>query len=119
MKIKGWELLLLAGILVILCLWAFLPKETGNTALVTVNGEKVAELPLNENAVLPVDGYGEFSLTVVVEDGACYVVESTCPDLICQNHAPVSKAGEQIVCLPGRTVVTVTGDEGEVDAVAK
>lgn len=119
MKLKQKEVILLLVILLVLCLWAFLPKGQGNTVLVTVDGETVAELPLNENAELPVDGYGEFSLTVVVEDGVCYVVESTCPDLICQNHAPISGAGEQIVCLPGRTVVTITGEEGEVDAVAK
>lgn len=119
MKLKKWELMLLTVILVLLCLWVFLPKGQGNTVLVTVDGEKVAELPLNEDAAFPVDGYEDFSLRVIVEDRVCYVVESTCPDLICQNHAPISRAGEQIVCLPGRTVVTVTGEEGEVDAIAQ
>lgn len=119
MKLKKWEIVLLVGLLFLLCLWAFAPKGQGNTVLVTVDGQQVAELPLNQDAQFPVDGYEEFSLRVIVEDGVCYVVESTCPDLICQNHAPVSGAGEQIVCLPGRTVVTVTGEEGEVDAVAK
>ena len=119
MKLKKWELPLLAVILVLLCLWAFLPKGAGNTVLVTVDGEPVAELPLNQDAELFVDGYAEFSLRVIVENGTCYVVESTCPDLICQNHAPVSEAGEQIVCLPGRTVISVAGEDGEVDAIAR
>lgn len=119
MKLKKWEGLLLAVILLLLCLWAFYPKGQGNTVLVMVDGQQVAELPLDTDGELPVDGYEEFSLRVIVEDGVCYVMDSTCPDLICQNHAPVSGAGEQIVCLPGRTVVTVTGEEGEVDAVAK
>lgn len=119
MKLKKWELALLGLILILLCLWAFLPKGAGNTAVVTVDGETVAELPLDQNASISVDGYEEFSLTVMVENGVCYVVESNCPDLICQNHAPISGAGEQIVCLPGRTVVTVRGEEGQVDAVAK
>lgn len=119
MKLKKKEIILLAVIILVLCLWAFLPKGAGNAVLVTVDGQQVAELPLNQNAEFPVDGYEEFSLRVIVEDGVCYVVESTCPDLICQNHAPISGVGEQIVCLPGRTVMTVTGEEGEVDAVAK
>lgn len=119
MKLKKWEMILLVIILVTLCLWAFWPKESGNTVSVTVDGKTVAELPLDQDATFFVDGYGEFSLTVIVGNGECYVVESTCPDLICQNHAPVSGAGEQIVCLPGRTVVTVAGEEGEVDAIAQ
>lgn len=119
MKLKKWEILLLTMILLALCLWAFLPKGEGNRVSVTVDGETVAELPLSQDAEFPVDGYEDFSLTVIVEDGVCYVVDSTCPDLICQNHAPISQAGEQIVCLPGRTVVTVIGEKGEVDAVAQ
>lgn len=118
MKLKKWECLLLILLLLGLCLWAFWPKGAGNTVLVTVDGETVIELPLDQDTEFPVDGYESFSLTVIVEHGACYVVDSTCPDLICQNHAPISKAGEQIVCLPGRTVVTVKGEEGDVDVIA-
>ena len=46
--------------------------------------------------------------------------DSTCPDLICQKHSAVSKAGQQIICLPARIVLTVTDDEeAEFDAVAQ
>lgn len=116
MKLKKWELAALLILAAGLCLWTFWPKTAGNTALVTVDGNQVAELPLGEDTALEIDGYGDFSLTVVVEKGKCYVEDSTCPDLICQNHVPISGSGEEIVCLPGRVVVEITGEEAAVDA---
>lgn len=116
MKLKKFEIILLTLLVLGLSLWAFWPKAKGNTVTVTVDGEAVAELDLNENTQYFVDGYGDFSLTVVVENGKARVEDSTCPDLICQNHSPISHGGEEIVCLPGRVVVEITGEEAEVDA---
>ncbi len=118
MKLKGKELALLGALILILSVWALWPKEAGNTLTVTVDGETVVTEPLTRDGVYPVEGYGAFSLTVMVEDGQVRVEDSTCPDLICQNHAPISRTGEQIICLPGRVVVSVSGAEREVDAYA-
>ena len=116
MKLKKFEIILLLLLALGLSLWAFWPKAKGNTVTVTVDGDAVTELDLNENAQYFVDGYGEFSLTVVVENGEARVENSTCPDLICQNHSPIHSTGEEIVCLPGRVVVGITGEEAAVDA---
>ncbi len=117
MKMKKWEIIALVLLVLGLCLWAFWPKEAGNTAAVTVDGEAVLTVSLLQEGQYPLEGYGGFSLTVVVEKGQVRVEASTCPDLICQNHAPISRAGEQIVCLPARVVVSITGEELEADAV--
>lgn len=117
MNMKKWEIIALILLILVLSLWAFWPKEAGNTASVTVDGETVLEVSLLREGKYPLEGYGGFSLTVVVEKEQVRVEESTCPDLICQNHAPISRAGEQIVCLPARIVVSVTGEEAEADAV--
>lgn len=117
MKMKKWEILALCVLVLALCLWAFWPKEAGNSVRVSVDGERVMELSLLQEGRYPVEGYGGFSLTVVLEAGQVRVEDSTCPDLICQNHAPISRAGEQIVCLPARVVVSVAGEEAEMDAV--
>ena len=117
MKLKTWEIIALIVLVLVLCLWAFWPKGAGDTATVTVDGENVLEVSLLQEGQYPLEGYGGFSLTVIVEKGQVRVEESTCPDLICQNHAPISRAGEQIVCLPARLVVSVTGEEVVADAV--
>lgn len=118
MKVKKFEIVFLLVLVLALCIWALWPKETGNTVIVTVDGEEVLTLNLSEKGKYPLTGYNGFSLTVILEEGSVRVEDSTCPDLICQNHAPISHAGEQIVCLPARIVVTVESDEeADVDAV--
>lgn len=115
---KKKEIIFLAALVLALCLWALWPKERGNTVLVTIDGAEVLTLDLDEEGAYPLVGFGGFSLTVIVENGQVWVEDSTCPDLICQNHAPISGSGQQIVCLPARIVVTVdTSKEAEVDAV--
>ena len=118
MKIKRVEIVFLLVLVLVLCTWAIWPKAAGNTVLVTMDGEEVLSLNLSEEGKYPLTGYNGFSLTVILENGQVRVEDSTCPDLICQNHAPISQTGEQIVCLPARIVVTVESDEeADVDAV--
>lgn len=116
MKLKKWEIAILGVLVLALCLWGFWPKSGGTWVCVQVDGEMVLEKSLAQSGSYPVQGYGGFSLNLVLEKGQVHVENSTCPDLICENHAPISKAGEQIVCLPGRIVISVTGQEAEVDA---
>ncbi len=117
MKPKKWELLLVLFLAAALCLWAFWPRQRGGMVTVSVDGRQVGTYALEENSSHPVSGYGDFSLTLVIENGQAHVEESTCPDLICQHHAPISRVGEQIVCLPGRVVISITGTDGKEAAI--
>lgn len=119
MKPKRMELLIAAVLVIGLAVWALWPKSTGNTVAVTVEGQTVGTYALSEPIDQPISGYGGFSLSLTIRNGEACVVDSTCPDLICQHHAPISKAGEKIVCLPARIVITVTGEGEEMDAVAR
>ena len=38
---------------------------------------------------------------------------SSCPDHICENTGKVKFVGEQIVCLPNRVSVTISGEMGD------
>ncbi len=119
MTIKKRELILLIVLIAALALWALWPKSPGNAVEVRVDSQVIGSYPLSEDLTLPLSGYNDFSLTLIVQNGKAYVEDSTCPDLICQHHAPISEAGAQIVCLPARIVITVTGEEGGVDAVTQ
>ena len=69
------------------------------------------ELPLSEDARL-VLGEGEHTNTLVIAGGTARVIEASCPDQICVRRGAVQYAGESIVCLPHKLVVTVQGGAG-------
>lgn len=51
-------------------------------------------------------------------NGEVRMIKSNCPDLLCVHHYPVSAAGENIICLPHKVVIAVTGEKGnELDGV--
>ncbi len=52
------------------------------------------------------------------ENGEIRMIRSSCPDLICVHHRPVSSAGENIICLPHKLVIEIIGmQENELDGV--
>lgn len=116
------DVLLVAGLLILggaLALFLYATRQAGGYVSVRVDGEPVMELPLGEDTRI-VLGEGEHTNTLVIENGAAQVVEASCPDQICVNQGVVRYAGESIVCLPHKLVVTVEGGRAnDVDATAK
>lgn len=101
-------------------LFAFRPKS-GNflTARIVLDNELVAELPLSalsETVTLDVPG-ARYPITVEAENGRVRVSHSECPSQDCVHTGWVSRSGGQIICLPNRLVVTVTGGAADADAV--
>ena len=109
-------LLILGGVLALVLLFT---RQGGGLVRVQIDGQTVMELPLNEDARV-VLGEGERTNTLVIEGGAARVTAADCPDQICVNHGAIRYAGESIVCLPHRLVVTAEGGRGSgVDGTAK
>ena len=105
------DLLLAAALLLLggaLALFLWLTRQAGGTVSVQVDGEVVMELPLSEDTQI-VLGEGEHTNTLVIRDGKARVVEASCPDKICVGQGAVQYAGESIVCLPHKLVITVKG----------
>ena len=107
--------IILIGTLLIVSLSVFLiinlTKEEGAMAVVTVDGQKVAEYPLSRD--------GEYSLnggtnTLVIEGGKAYVTYASCPDGLCINQGRISMIGERIVCLPNRVMIEIVGEGEEI-----
>ena len=108
-----------AVLLAALCLFLVpLLYGTGRVAVVRVDGEEVARLPLDKDAELHVENNG-YHLTIAVEDGAVFVREADCPDLVCRHTGKISKRGSSIVCVPAGVTVTVgKGGSDDADFVA-
>ena len=83
-----------------------------------------------EQYVLPLDKDAELEAatslgtnTVVVENGSVRMAEADCPHGDCLRQTPISRPGEQIICLPHELWIEIVGDgaeagEMDVDAVA-
>lgn len=59
---------------------------------------------------------------VKVHDGGVEVTEASCPDKICIKEGFIHKHSENIVCLPNKVNIKITGDnseDNEEDVIAK
>ncbi|MDR2530202.1 MAG: NusG domain II-containing protein [Oscillospiraceae bacterium] len=72
-------------------------------AVVRVDGEFYAALPLNEDSALDVNGHN----VLRVSGGAVFMESADCPDKLCVRRGRVSSDGQRIVCLPNRVSISV------------
>lgn len=97
--------------------------EDGKVAVVTVDGEWKATLPLESSTEESVQSSStirtEWGYNIVtVQNGQVFVKEADCRDHICVEHKKISKVGETIVCLPHKLVVEIKGEApADFDAV--
>ncbi len=91
-------------------LFFFVTRDTGNTVLVTVEGEFFAEYPLAEDRRVEIARDGHINI-LVVQNGEAYVEWANCPDGICSSHKPIRYSGESIICLPNQVVISVYAEK--------
>lgn len=89
-----------------------------SVALINVNGETLYRIDLNKDDTFSLDTEFGYNM-VTVKDGKIMVSKADCPDQICVNHAPISKKGEVIICLPHKLEITIIESEESIDAVAE
>ena len=93
----------------VLLLFLYLPGDSaGAVQIVSDGGVRTASLNGTESYTVSSGGY---SLTVSVENGSVRVTESSCPGGDCMRTGTISRAGQSIVCMPGRVVVKIIGEE--------
>ena len=89
------------------------------TASIVLDGETIGTYDLTgltEPVTLTVD-QADYPLTIRLEPGRVCIGESACPSQDCVHTGWISRAGEQIICLPNRLVISLTGGQQEFDAV--
>ena len=110
-------ILAVLGIAYLVVFLAF--SKPGDMISVEKDGKIIGYYSLSENQMIPIEDDDNSNL-LIIESGKAHMEEASCPDHLCIMQGEISKAGETIVCLPNRVVVTVvSGDESEVDTVVK
>lgn len=117
-----WGDALVALVILAVAVWSLfvLPTQRGDqlTVVATVDGNTVWTCSLDnlsEPALYTVEG--EYLLTLEVSENGVRVIETSCPGEDCRYTGLISQTGQQIVCLPNRTVVTLKGNDSHYDAV--
>lgn len=80
-------------------------------AEVTVDGELVETLDLSEDQEITIRGANNGTNHLIVQNGAVWCDEASCPDKVCVNQGKQDRDGELIVCLPNRMIVKIVGGE--------
>ena len=81
-------------------------------AVITVNGETVETIDLSsvkEKQIFEFDTTPK--VIIAAENGEIYFESSDCDDKLCINCGKLSRKGDTAVCLPAKTVVTVSGSD--------
>ena len=119
-----WDLLVVVlGVAAAVALLFALRQESGNflSATVVLDGETIAQYDLStltKPVTLEVDG-ASYPLTIQAEPGRIRIAESACPSQDCVHTGWISRAGQQIICLPDKLVISLSGSGSqEFDAIS-
>ncbi len=119
--IKRADIILIAAI-VVAGIWLsavlILGKSEGQTLRVTVDGKLYGTYNTSIDSTVTVSN-GEDLNTFEIKNGRVDMVNANCPGFDCVHEHSIGKHGETIVCLPHKVVLEITGNEKEVDAVAR
>jgi len=98
--------------------WMTAPREA-EQAVITVDGKVFRTVRLGGYERIYVPGTGGYDI-VEIDGRRVRVVDADCPDKLCIKTGWISRPPEQIVCLPNRVVVKITGGQAaDVDAIVR
>lgn len=100
----------------ILLSWTLFAAPMGERATVWIDGRRAAWFPLDGAPRL--DSVRGALGTIVIQhgEGTVRILRSPCPGRLCIRQGAARRAGEKLVCVPSRVVVTVEGgSSGRID----
>lgn len=114
---KG-DIAVIAAIIVAALVFAYMSISGSENlqAVITVDGKVVKTVDLSsvkERIVITPDTQPK--VVIVAENEEIRFESAECEDKLCVNTGSLKKGGDTAVCLPAKTVITVTGSD--VDAV--
>lgn len=108
---KRNELFLAGGLLLLIILFfvgnqLFFGKNAMN-AEVSVEGEVIGTFPLSKELDMVIHGYNGGTNHLIIKDGGVSIIEASCPDKVCVHQGIAKAAGQPLVCLPNKVIVTI------------
>lgn len=122
---KRNDILLIAGILLLALLatgfYYLIYQESGDMVQISVNGNVIKTFPLDSDTTYTIKLTDGGTNTLEIKDGSARITEADCPDKLCVHQKKISRQGETLVCLPHKTVVTITSasKKATLDGVAR
>ena len=95
-------------IAIVLCFVFSFPTKSGSMIEIYHEGKEIGIYPLETDRTISIL---ENNMTIVIENGYCYVQESNCMNKICVHSKEISKSGERIVCAPNKVTIIVKSDQ--------
>ena len=84
-------------------------QQPGQTVSIKVSGQIKHRLKLNQDREILVTG--PIGKTVIqIKDKKITVIHSDCPEKICVKTGAIHRAGEIIVCVPNKVVISIEGE---------
>lgn len=116
--IKKGDIIIIAVILLAAAVFTFWnsSKTESVQAVITVDGETVKTVDLaNIKEKITFIPATDPRVVITAENGEIRFESAECEDKLCVACGNLSKHGDTAVCLPSKTVITITGSD--VDAV--
>ncbi|MFP3154968.1 NusG domain II-containing protein [Lachnospiraceae bacterium ZAX-1] len=122
-RFRHYDLIFLSAMILIgtalFCFYLFGFKKSGNEVVITVNNTVYGTYPLNENIQLPIKIDDTTTNILEIENGVAFMQWANCPDKLCMHQKEINAAGESIICLPNKVIVSVIGrEQSQFDSVA-
>ena len=123
---NGWDIIvvLLVILLAVICgvtVWGQTDQSEELTVVISVDGEELQRFALEEEPDFEtrIHGSNDCDLDVnVVSNGSALGIQvnaSTCPTQDCVHTGTITRAGQSIVCLPGRVIIALEGTATDND----
>ncbi len=100
--------ILIVAVAVFFIIGLIFPK--GSFVTIQKDGKTVTTLPLDTDTEIKIGDEEDYNL-LIIQNGEAYIKDASCPDKLCIHQGKVSKQGETLVCLPNKTVITVSSKE--------
>ena len=80
--------------------------ENQLVAVLTYDGDKTMDIPLNEDAHFDLES-GNYTIHLEVKDGSIRFIDSPCPDHVCEGYGWLSKEFDFAACLPAYASIVI------------